>query len=270
MDKRAIGIFDSGLGGLCAVREILAILPDEDIIYFGDSGRFPYGGRSYEIIKKYSRQNVNFLLRQNVKIILAACGTSSSVAINDLKKTFPDIPIIGVIEPACEKAVEAAKKTQNKNIGVIGTLATISTGSYKKCIGALDAGCTVYSKACPLFAPLVENGHIGGDPITKLAAERYLSEFKGLSSLILGCTHYPMIKDDIYEVTGTNLIDVGLEAAHKLKQELTARNMQNGAGKKGSLDIYISDEGLNFRNIASNFLGSGINCEFTQIDIEKY
>ena len=271
-DTRPVGIFDSGLGGLCAVREALKILPNEDIIYFGDTGRVPYGSRSYETIKKYAGQNVNFLMSKNVKIILAACGTVSSVAIDHLKE-ISNIPIFGVVEPACEKAAAVAKETQNKNIGVIGTAATISKGTFKKYIAGLDPDCLVHSKACPLFVPLVENGHIGdGDAITRLTAGYYLDAFRdlNLSSLILGCTHYPMIQNIIHEVVGTNLIDAGLEAAHKLKKELTEKDMLNGTEKKGALDIYISDEGINFRDIASAFLGAGINCKITRIDIEKY
>ncbi|MCL1859397.1 MAG: glutamate racemase [Oscillospiraceae bacterium] len=278
MNKKAIGIFDSGLGGLCAVREALKILPDEDIVYFGDTGRVPYGGRSYETIKKYARQDMNFLISKNIKIILIACGTVASVAIDYLKEIFPGMPIIGVVETACEKAVGIAKETQNKNIGVIGTDATISKGMYKKYISELDLNCEVYSKACPLFVPLVENGHINKDDIiTKSAAELYLSEFKNLnlSSLILGCTHYPMIKNIIDKVINdkngkTELIDVGLEAAYKLKQELTKKNLLNNSGEKGGLDIYISDEGLNFKNIASGFLGFDINSGVNKIDIENY
>ena len=276
-NKKAVGIFDSGLGGLCAVKEALKILPYEDIVYFGDTGRVPYGSKSYETIKKYARQDMNFLINEKkVKMILIACGTVSSVAIDYLKEIFPDIPIIGVVETACEKAVSIAKETKNKNIGVIATEATISKGMYKKYISELDENCKVYSKACPLFVPLVENGHVSdGDIITKSAAEYYLSELKNLnlSSLILGCTHYPMIKNIIYKVVSTELIDVGLEAAYKLKRELTERNLLNAnadAGKKGSLDIYISDEGLNFRNIASGFLGFDIKSGVTKIDIEKF
>jgi len=271
MNKNAVGIFDSGLGGLCALREAIRILPGEDIVYFGDSGRVPYGNRSFDAIKKYARQDINFLTGKNVKIILVACGTVSSVAIDYLKE-ISDIPILGVVETACEKAVETAKAKRNKNIGVIGTAATISKGAYKQYIAGLDPNCEVYSKACPLFVPLVENGHLNDDKITKMTAEYYLDGFRdlNLSSLILGCTHYPIIKNIISETVGTELIDVGLEAAHRLKRELTEKHLLNDAGGKGSLDIYISDEGINFKDIASNFLGLDINCKITQIDIDQY
>ena len=272
-NTRPVGIFDSGLGGLCAVREALKIMPNEDIVYFGDTGRVPYGSRSYNIIKKYARQDINFLISKDVKMILISCGTVSSVAIDYLRETFPDVPIIGVVETACEKAIEIAGERKNKNIGIIATEATISKGMYKKYISELDLSCKVYSKACPLFVPLVENGHISdNDGITKLTAELYLNEFKdlNLSSLILGCTHYPMIKNIIHAAINVELIDVGLEAAHRLKKELENKNLLNDINRKGSLKIYISDEGINFKNIASNFLGYDIKSGVEKIDIEKY
>lgn len=268
-----VGVFDSGLGGLCAVREILKILPGEDIIYFGDTGRVPYGSRSYETIKKYGRQSINFLLSKNVKIILIACGTVSSVAINDLRGEFRNVPILGVIESACEKAVKLAEKSGDKKIGVIGTQATISRGAFEQYIRGLDASCEVYGKACPLFVPLVENGHIN-DGLVRLAAKEYLSDLKksDLSSLILGCTHYPMIAGVISEVMQTELIDAGVEAARKLKQALTAECAGDARPhiNNGSLQIFVSDESMNFSEIASNFLGFDIKSGIKKIDIEKY
>jgi len=264
------------------VREALKILPNEDIVYFGDSGRVPYGSRSYETIQKYSRQDMNFLISKNVKMVLIACGTVASVAIDYLKEIFPDIPIIGVVESACEKAIKTADASKNKNIGVIATEATISRGAYKKYIGESDETCKVYGKACPLFVPLVEYGHVDNgntsNMITKLTAEYYLSELRdlNLSSLILACTHYPLIKHTIDSVINkdkivkTELIDAGLEAAHRLKNALTEENLLNSANRKGRLEVYISDEVFNFSHIASNFLGCDINFEVTKIEIEKY
>lgn len=272
MDRRAVGIFDSGLGGLCAVREALKVLPGENIVYFGDSGRVPYGGRSYDIIQKYARQAVNFLKSKDVKIVLVACGTVSGVAMDYLKGGFSDIPLIGVVEAACEKAVGIARKTQNKKIGVIGTEAAIAKGAYKKYISGLDASCEVYAKACPLFVPLVECGHLDGDEITKLAAKRYLSELKdlNLSSLVLGCTHYPFIKNTIGEIVDTELIDVGLEAVYVLKSELEMRGMSNSPEPKKAPEIYVSDEALGFSRIASGFLGFDISGAAAKVDIEKF
>jgi len=267
----AIGVFDSGLGGLSAVREILKILPGEDIIYFGDTGRVPYGNRSYEIIKKYGRQSVNFLLSKNVRIILAACGTVSSVALGDLRGEFPGVPILGIIEGACEKAVRLAAESGNKKIGVIGTPATSSKGAFGDYIRALDNSCEVYGKACPLFVPLVENGHIR-DALAKNAAELYLRELRELklSSVILGCTHYPMLAEVIGGAVQTELIDAGAEAARRLamsNEQLAISGRKEG---RGSLEIFISDEGMNFSEIASDFLGFDIKSGISKVDIEKY
>jgi glutamate racemase len=273
MNNNAVGVFDSGLGGLCAVREILKILPGENIIYFGDTGRVPYGNKSYETIKKYGRQSVNFLLSKNVKIILIACGTVSSAALEELRSEYKDVPILGVIESACEKAVEIAGIKNNKKIGVIGTQATVSRGAFEKYIHALDNSCEVYGQACPLFVPLVENGHLD-DEITRLAAEKYLGGLRdlNLSSLILGCTHYPMIKNIIGGVIDTELIDAGVEAAHRLKREMTEKNLLTLLTKKkgGRLEIFISDEGMNFPEIASAFLGFDAKSRISKVNIEEY
>ena len=272
MAENAVGVFDSGLGGLCAVREIKKILPDEHIIYFGDTGRVPYGGRSYETIKKYGRQSVSFLLSKKVKIILAACGTVSSVAINDLRAGFPDVPILGIIEGACDKAVKTAQKSGRRPIGIIGTQATISRGAFERYIRGLDPSCKVYGQACPLFVPLVENGHIDiNDPITRLTAEHYLRALKklNLSALILACTHYPMLAPIISGVIQTELIDSGVEAAHKLKQVIEENGIA-GSGRPGGLEIFISDEGMNFSQIAASFLGFDIKSGISKINIEDY
>ena len=262
-----IGVFDSGLGGLCAVREILKILPGEDIIYFGDTGRVPYGNKSCGTIRKYGRQSVNFLREKNVDIILAACGTVSSVALGELQGGC-GVPVLGIIESACEKAVRIA--AGNKKIGVIGTQATVASGAFEQYIKRLDGACEVYARACPLFVPLVENGHIQAcDMIARLAAEKYLAELRGLglACLILGCTHYPMLKDIIGGAIGTELIDAGAEAAHKLKQVIGKGSPDK---KPGALEIFISDEGMGFSEIASVFLGFDIKSGISKINIENY
>ena len=289
-NNAAVGVYDTGLGGLTAVRGIVKILPNEDIIYFGDTGRVPYGNRSYETIKKYSRQAIRFLRTHNVKIILVACGTVSSVAIEDLRTAFPDIPIIGVVEASCKKAIEIADNTGNKKIGVIATAATVSRGAYPKYIAEYknnkdNKSYEVISKACPLFVPLVENGYVARDnKIIRLVAEEYLAELKkeNLSSLIMGCTHYPMIAeviDDIINeekdnnITGsvkTVLIDSGYESAHELKNKIQSRDIANDKKRKGSLEVYVSDETVNFAKMASDFLGFDINKNITKIDIDKY
>ena len=281
MNNAAVGVYDSGLGGLTAVRAILKFLPNEDIIYFGDTGRVPYGNKSDETIKKYSKQAIKFLKAHNVKIILAACGTVSSVAIEYLRAEYPDIPIIGVVEASCRKAVEIAVNTGNKKIGVIATAATISKGMYHKYITEYIKDGRFYNvigKACPLFVPLVESGYVAGDNrVIKLVAEDYLAELRNenLSSLILGCTHYPMIAEVIYDIINeekennkTVLIDSGYESAHELKEVIENKNIANSMNRKGNLEVYVSDETVNFAKMASDFLGFDISQNITKVDIE--
>ncbi|GHV14845.1 hypothetical protein FACS1894219_11340 [Clostridia bacterium] len=214
-----------------------------------------------------------------MKIILVACGTVSSIALETLRKEFPEVPIIGVVEPSCEKAVRLSKISGNRKIGVIGTAATVSVNAYGKYISKhAGSDFEIYLKACPLFVPLVENGHIeNGNALTTLAAREYLSEFAdmGLSNLILGCTHYPMIKDIIDAVVNpegsevrTAMIDVGFEAAHALESIIISRNLANDRNRKGSIQVYLSDEGINFGEIASSFLGVDIRGKSVKVDIE--
>ena len=189
--ENAIGVFDSGLGGLSAVKEFLRVLPQEKIIYFGDTGRVPYGTRSRDTIKKYAVQDTNFLLKNNVKMIVAACGTVSSVAGDLLRETLP-VPYTGVVNPT---AYTAVRVTRNGKIGVIGTAATVNSHSYKLRLQKLEPKLSVYEQACPLFVPLVENGVIDRcDIITMAVVARYLSPLKekGIDTLILGCTHFPL------------------------------------------------------------------------------
>ena len=208
-----IGVFDSGVGGLTAVKELRALLPHEDIVYFGDTSRAPYGNRSRDTILRYARQDVNFLLSQKVKMIIAACGTVSSVAAS-MGQSLP-VPFTGVVTPTCRAAVKA---TKNKRIGVIATAATIDSGSYRKELNALHPEIQVFEQPCPLFVPLVENAFIDpGDQVTNLVAQRYLSGLRGagVDTLILGCTHYPIISAIISKAMGdqVTLIDSGRETA---------------------------------------------------------
>ena len=200
MSSAPIGVFDSGLGGLSAVKEFLQVLPNENIVYFGDTGRVPYGNRSNDTIKKYALQDAEFLLKHNVKMVVAACGTVSSVA-KDLGDKLP-VPFTGVVAPT---AFAAAQKTKNGRIGVIGTSATINSHSYKLRLEKLNPDFKVYEQDCPLFVPLVENGFIcRDDQIVRLVVRRYLSELleTGVDTLILGCTHYPLFKDAVSEFMG--------------------------------------------------------------------
>ena len=217
MDNRPIGVFDSGLGGLTAVKELEKVLPGESVIYFGDTGRVPYGTRSRETVRRYARQDMAFLTRHDVKAVLAACGTVSSTA-GDIGAALP-VPYFDVLNPT---ARAAAKRTRRGVVGVIGTNATIHSGSYTK---ALLPGLKVFCQACPLFVPLVESGFVEPEEeITYLAAKRYLEPLRqaGVDVLILGCTHYPIISKAIGRVMGegVELVDSGREAALALAEEL--------------------------------------------------
>lgn len=263
-----IGVFDSGLGGLTAIRELEKILPDEKIIYFGDTGRVPYGTRTRETVIKYALQDMRFLTTHNIDAVLIACGTVSSTAIDEIRTKF-DIPIFGVVEPS---AARAAEITKNKIVGAIGTGVTVASGAFEKAIAAIDQSVRVLTKACPLFVPLVENGFIAPDEeITRLVAERYLSEIKesGADTLILGCTHFPIIADIISSVlSGVALVNSGEEAAKALKSELEKRNILRGDG--GGCDFFVSEASGNFGKIAEMFLGHSVKGNVTAIDIESY
>lgn len=256
-----IGIFDSGLGGLTAYRELHSILPEEGFVYFGDTGRVPYGTRSHELLLKYARQDINFLRSKGVTAILAACGTVSSVVLDELKSEF-DIPLVGVVDASVKEALAA---TKNGCIGVIGTGATISSGAFERKIKAENANTTVVSVACPLFVPLVENGYIARDcEVTKLIARDYLKKIAeaGADTLILGCTHFPIIADIIGDVLpGVTLISSGAAAAKEIAALST--------GDNGISEFYVSDSPSNFDEVARVFLG-GETVTAQKIDIEKY
>lgn len=266
MDKRAIGVFDSGLGGLTAVKEIMEILPNESLIYFGDTGRVPYGSRSGETIIKYSRQDIKFLQSFDVKMIVVACGTVSSVALPTVRKEC-GVPIIGVVEAAAEAAVKA---TKNNKIGIIGTPGTIASGAYEKWILSRKPDIKTYSRACPLFVPLVENGHFD-TPVARLVIEEYLAEIreKGVDTLILGCTHYPLLEKAIGEFMGdVTLINSGAEVAKMLVKSYPEL-LNEGEGKE-EYHYFVSDDTDNFEHLASLFLQRDINGQVAKIDIEKY
>ncbi len=270
MKARPIGIFDSGLGGLSAVRELIKILPNEDIVYFGDTGRVPYGNRSNETIEKYAKQDIKFLLSMEVKMIIAACGTVSSVYGDKADKI--GVPFTGVVKPTCYSAVKA---TKNGKIGVIGTSATIKSGSYKKEIAKLNPDIEVIQKDCPLFVPLVENGFIEADnEITCLAVKHYLERLKdaGVDTVILGCTHYPLIKAAIGKFVGEDvkLIDSGRETAKYAGSCLKELNLLNDKTCCGRYSFNVSDSTQGFSEIAGLFLGSGIDYDLKQININIF
>lgn len=270
MDNRPIGVFDSGLGGLTSVRELLARMPGEDIIYFGDTGRVPYGGRSREIITRYARQDVAFLHTFDLKTVVIACGTVSSTAI-DVLKAEQDIPMFGVVEPTARRAVQL---TRNGKIGLIATQATISTGAYERVIRALAPQTEIYAAACPLFVPLVENGRTQpGDVVIETVARDYLTPLKeaGVDVLVLGCTHYPLIREVIGAFMGpqVQLVDSGAEAAHEVGWWLSEHDSLASADHAGRCRWYVSDA-QGFRELASRFLGRPVTEPVERVDIEQY
>lgn len=268
MDNRKIGVFDSGLGGLTAVKEIMSLFPNEDIVYFGDTGRVPYGTRSKETIIKYTHSDINFLLSKDVKMIVIACGTASSAALPNIKREF-DVPIFGVVDAG---AYEAVHVTRNKKIGIIGTSATIRSGAYTRYIAEHDDTIQTYERACPLFVPLVENGHFD-TKVTELVVEEYLHDIKeaGVDTLIMGCTHYPLLRSAIerYMGDGVTLISPGAEVAKYMRKKLTA-DLRNSSTATGECEYYVSDSTESFAQLAGIFLERQINGQVRKIDIEKY
>lgn len=269
MDKRPIGVFDSGLGGLSAVKAIIKYLPEEDIIYFGDTGRVPYGSRSEKIIETYAREDIKFLEKFGCKLIMAACGTVSSVAHNAISQVKE--PFVGVVYPACAAAVKA---TRNHKIGVMGTSATINSGSYVKRIGELKPEAEVFGVSCPLLVSLVENDWIDSDNyIAKEIIKRYIEPLleQGVDTIILGCTHFPHLAPIIGEIAGDNvtLIDTGYEAVMKAKEILEDNSLANDALHKGTAKYYISDKTQNFSEIANTLLGVDISDSTEFVDINS-
>lgn len=267
----AIGVFDSGLGGLSAVKEFLHALPAERIIYFGDTGRVPYGTRSRETIRKYAFQDADFLLKHNVKMIVAACGTVSSVAGDALEKKLP-VPYTGVVNPT---AYTAVRETRNGKIGVIGTAATVGSHSYKLRMQKLDPNVEVFEQACPLFVPLVENGIIRrDDQITRLVVRRYMADLKdsGVDTVILGCTHFPLLRDAIsdYMGSGVTLVDSGFETANYAAKVLRERGLLNEDATPKQPEFFVSDTPDGFESVAGLFLGRDMEHSVTQIDIEQF
>ena len=270
MKDYAIGVFDSGMGGLTCVNELNRIMPNENIIYFGDTARIPYGSRSKDTILKYAEQDIAFIKKHNVKMIIAACGTVSSI-IGINKNIDGDIPFTGVLLPTVQ---EACSKSLNGKIGVIGTAATIKSGAYGKAIRTLRPEVSVIGNSCNLFVPLVEGGFTDRDnPITKLVIEQYLAPIKneGVDTLILGCTHYPIIKDAIQDYMGENvtLISSGSEAAKHASAVLTSKELLSESTEKGTNTYFVSDSAEMFEENASIYLGGKINGCVTKIDIDE-
>lgn len=268
MDKRAIGVFDSGIGGLSCVKEIMRIMPNEDVIYFGDTGRVPYGSRSQETLMKYVRQDIRFLKSFDIKMIIIACGTASSAVLPWIGDEL-DLPILGVVTPAAQAAVKA---TKNKKIGVLGTVATVKYGKYVDEIKAVCPEAEVFQKACPMFVPLVENGYTKSE-VTEIIAKEYLKEMKksGVDTVILGCTHYPLLKDVIGKIMGegVTLIDSGAAAANSAYRLLKEKDIERDE-KGGNYKYFVSDAAGEFSKLGGVFLEKPIMEDVDKIDIERY
>lgn len=255
--QEAIGVFDSGLGGLTVVKELIHHLPNEKIVYFGDTARVPYGTKSAETIIRYSREIVRVLLKHKVKMVVVACNTASSLALDVLKKEF-DLPILGVIEPGARKASQV---TRNKKVGIIATSSTVKSGKYAKKIVELDKNIFVTAQACPLFVPLVEEGWFD-HAVTYQVAQHYLAGMKKnkIDTLILGCTHYPLLKQVLHNVMGSQvaLVDSAQEVALQVKELLTKRKLLRTRLGPCQHVFIVSDEPKQFQRLSQQFLGGGV------------
>ena len=268
MDKRPIGVFDSGVGGLTAIKELKAILPHEDMVYFGDTARVPYGTRSDETVTRYTQQCIRFLLSRDVKLIVVACGTASAVALPRIADSLP-VPVMGVVPSGVAAAVTA---TRSDHIGVIGTAAAIRSRAYEYAIHGHSDTVRVSATACPLFVPLAEEGWGEGE-IAHLTAEAYLAQLREESPdvLILGCTHYPLLEGTIGDVmgTGVTLINPAKQTALDAKKYLEDGGGLSEKDTPGEILYYVSDTGEGFRRIARWFLGETVSVQ-ASVDIESY
>ncbi|MBF0538620.1 MAG: glutamate racemase [Nitrospirae bacterium] len=262
---RPIGIFDSGIGGLTVLRELHRQLPAESTIYLGDTARVPYGMRSPETVKRYSMQNSMYLMEMGIKLLIIACNTSSAISLYSIRNML-DIPVLGVIEPGAKAAVAA---TRNGAIGVIGTEVTIKSGAYRRAIHSHNGGVVVYEQCCPLFVPLVEEGWLNDD-ITEAVARKYLKGLirSGIDTLVLGCTHYPLLKDVIKKVMGSDivLIDSGIEKAKNVKNILKDLNLLKRDNKDTFRKYYVTDSPDRFIDIGRRFLAEPME-DITSIEL---
>lgn len=250
MDNRPIGIFDSGVGGVTVLKELKKLMPNENYIYIGDTASFPYGNKSKQTIINLSKRRIENLIEMDVKLIIIACGTATSQALSEMQKIF-NIPIIGIIEPT----VKYLKNDEIKNIGVIATAGTIRSKGWIKEIEKNIEGAKIQDKACPLLAPMAEEGWIEND-IAKLAIHEYLKDMKNIDALILGCTHYPLFKNVIEKELGTNIkiINTGEMVAKELKEFMKKECLENKKGINGNIKIYLTDLESNFINVAKKLL----------------
>jgi glutamate racemase len=249
-------VFDSGIGGLTVVHAIRELLPGEDLLYLGDTARYPYGTKSADTVLAYAFENADFLIEKGVKALVVACNTMSSVALDELVARY-DVPVLGVIEPAVEEALSASR---NRRIGVIATEATIASGAYTRALRAADPGVEVYTRACPLFVPLVEEGWVDNE-VARRAAELYLASLRqsGIDTLILGCTHYPLLRRLIAAVVGrrVKLIDSS-PVARTLRAVLRRQKLARRAGR-GASSFFVTDAPQRFVKVGARFLGAEVD-----------
>lgn len=266
MSWQSIGIFDSGVGGLTVLRELVYALPQEDTIYLGDTARVPYGTKSPDTVIRYSHEIASFLIKRDIKLLVVACNTASAVALPSLQTTL-SIPVVGVIEPGAQRAVQV---TSSGMIGVIGTSGTIQSSAYTRAIKQLDPAISVLAKPCPLFVPLAEEGWTDNE-IALLTARTYLQELKdaGVDTLVLGCTHYPLLKKIIADVMGSDvtLVDSAEETARRVAEILARQQQLRPAQEKGNHHYFVTDVPAGFIRVANRFLGEGLGDVY-QVSLE--
>lgn len=252
----AIGIFDSGIGGLTVLQQISRLLPREHLVYLGDTARFPYGTKSPEVVKQYACENTDFLVACGLKMLVVACNTASAVALEVLRARY-QMPVIGVIEPGAQEAV---RRSKNRRVGVIGTEATIASGAYTRALRALDPEVEVYTRACPLFVPLVEEGWVENE-VARATVALYLHSFRhsGIDVLILGCTHYPLLKPAIAEFLGERvaLVDSAEETARVVRATLVRYGLARRKGDGGA-SFFVTDVPDRFIKVGARFLGEQV------------
>lgn len=267
MSWKAIGIFDSGVGGLTVLREVIQALPQEDTIYLGDTARVPYGTKSPETVVRFARQITSFLVSRDIKLLVVACNTASAVSLDALQAEF-NIPIVGVIEPG---AVQAAAVTKNGKVGVIGTAGTIRSSAYTKAIKRINPDIEVITAECPMFVPLAEEGWLENE-VARLTAEIYLKNLKdsGVDTLVLGCTHYPLLKGIISQVMGegVKLVDSAEETARVVREILLARDEARPEQERGNHHFFVTDIPAGFIRVGNRFLGGALGDVY-QVDLEN-
>ena len=267
MSWKAIGIFDSGIGGLTVLRELVRAMPQEDTIYLGDTARVPYGTKSPETVIRYAVEIASFLVKRDIKLLVAACNTASAVSLETLQERF-QIPIVGVIEPGARRA---AAVTRNGRVGVIGTEATIKSSAYTRAIKKINPAIEVITRACPLFVPLAEEGWTTNE-VARLAARMYLDGLKetGVDTLVLGCTHYPLLKEIITETMGeeVRLVDSAEETARTVEEILLDQGLLRPAVEKGNHHYFVTDVPAGFIRIGNRFLGGRLE-DVHQVSLEE-